>query len=70
MANLLKMRQKCKRITMLSSYDASFPTRCEAAWGVELFLVGDSLGMLQWCRLDTRNHRIAPAANAETHTQN
>ena len=44
-ANLLKMRQEGEKITMLSCYDASFAGLCEAA-GVELFLVGDSLGMV------------------------
>ena len=44
-ANLLKMRHEGEKITMLSCYDASFAALCEAA-GVELFLVGDSLGMV------------------------
>jgi len=44
-ANFLKMRQEGEKITMLSCYDASFAALCEAA-GVELFLVGDSLGMV------------------------
>jgi 3-methyl-2-oxobutanoate hydroxymethyltransferase len=44
-SNLLKMRQEGEKITMLSCYDASFAALCEAA-GVELFLVGDSLGMV------------------------
>lgn len=43
-ANLLKMRQEGEKIAMLSCYDASFAALCEAA-GVELFLIGDSLGM-------------------------
>jgi 3-methyl-2-oxobutanoate hydroxymethyltransferase len=42
--DLLKMRQEGEKITMLSCYDASFAALCEAA-GVELFLIGDSLGM-------------------------
>ncbi len=44
-ANLLKMRQEGEKMTMLSCYDASFAGLCESA-GVEIFLVGDSLGMV------------------------
>ncbi|HZP87333.1 MAG TPA: 3-methyl-2-oxobutanoate hydroxymethyltransferase [Burkholderiales bacterium] len=44
-ANLQKLKQEGEKITMLSCYDASFAALCEAA-GVELFLVGDSLGMV------------------------
>lgn len=44
-ANLQKMREENQRMTMLSCYDASFAGLCETA-GVEIFLVGDSLGMV------------------------
>lgn len=44
-ANLQKLREEGDRITMLSCYDASFAALCEAA-GVEVFLIGDSLGMV------------------------
>jgi len=44
-ANLQKMGEENQRMTMLSCYDASFAGLCEAA-GVEIFLVGDSLGMV------------------------
>ncbi|MCW5622168.1 MAG: 3-methyl-2-oxobutanoate hydroxymethyltransferase [Burkholderiales bacterium] len=44
-ANLQKLRDESNRITMLSCYDASFAALCEAA-GVEVFLIGDSLGMV------------------------
>jgi 3-methyl-2-oxobutanoate hydroxymethyltransferase len=43
--DLMKLRQSGQKITMLSCYDASFAALCEAA-GVEIFLVGDSLGMV------------------------
>jgi 3-methyl-2-oxobutanoate hydroxymethyltransferase len=43
--DLQKLRQSNEKITMLSCYDASFAALCEAA-GVEIFLVGDSLGMV------------------------
>jgi 3-methyl-2-oxobutanoate hydroxymethyltransferase len=42
--HLMKLRAAGEKITMLSCYDASFAALCEAA-GVEMFLVGDSLGM-------------------------
>ncbi|MBK8017660.1 MAG: 3-methyl-2-oxobutanoate hydroxymethyltransferase [Betaproteobacteria bacterium] len=42
---LHKLRQEGEKITMLSCYDASFAGLCDAA-GVEMFLVGDSLGMV------------------------
>jgi len=44
-AHLHKLRQENEKLTMLSCYDASFAALCEAA-GVEIFLVGDSLGMV------------------------
>jgi 3-methyl-2-oxobutanoate hydroxymethyltransferase len=43
--DLQKLRQSNEKIAMLSCYDASFAALCEAA-GVEIFLVGDSLGMV------------------------
>jgi len=39
------LRQRGEKIVMLTCYDASFATLCEAA-GVEILLVGDSLGMV------------------------
>ena len=42
--HLMKLRAAGEKITMLSCYEASFAALCEAA-GVEMFLVGDSLGM-------------------------
>lgn len=43
--DLLKMRGAGERFAMVSCYDSSFAALCEAA-GVEVFLVGDSLGMV------------------------
>jgi 3-methyl-2-oxobutanoate hydroxymethyltransferase len=43
--DLQKLRQSNEKIAMLSCYDASFAALCEEA-GVEIFLVGDSLGMV------------------------
>lgn len=42
---LQKMKRNGEKITMLTCYDASFSTLLNAA-GVEIFLVGDSLGMV------------------------
>lgn len=42
---LQKMKKNGEKITMLTCYDASFSTLLNAA-GVEVFLVGDSLGMV------------------------
>ena len=42
---LQKMRQAAERITMLSCYDASFATLLDEC-GVDMLLVGDSLGMV------------------------
>jgi 3-methyl-2-oxobutanoate hydroxymethyltransferase len=39
------LRQRDEKIVMLTCYDASFATLCEGA-GVEILLVGDSLGMV------------------------
>jgi 3-methyl-2-oxobutanoate hydroxymethyltransferase len=44
-SQLQKMRNDGTKIVMISCYDASFAALCEAA-GVDLFLVGDSLGMV------------------------
>jgi len=43
LSTLQKMKQDGQKITMLTSYDASFAA-LEAAAGVEILLVGDSLG--------------------------
>lgn len=43
--DLMKLREAGEKIAMLSCYDASFASLCDAA-GVEIFLVGDSLGMV------------------------
>jgi len=42
---LNKMKQDGEKIACLTAYDASFAQLCEAA-GVEILLVGDSLGMV------------------------
>ncbi|KAI6242412.1 3-methyl-2-oxobutanoate hydroxymethyltransferase [Aphelenchoides fujianensis] len=42
---LLEMKQKGEKITMLTAYDSSFAFQMEEA-GVDLILVGDSLGMV------------------------
>lgn len=44
-SSLQKLKQEGQKIVMLSCYDASFAALCENA-GVEIFLVGDSLGMV------------------------
>jgi 3-methyl-2-oxobutanoate hydroxymethyltransferase len=43
LSTLQKMKQDGQKITMLTSYDASFAA-LEAAAGVEILLIGDSLG--------------------------
>ena len=43
--DLHKMRQQGEKIVMLTSYDATFAALSEAA-GVDILLVGDSLGMV------------------------
>ena len=45
LTTLQKMRQGGDRITMLSCYDASFAALLDGC-GVDLLLVGDSLGMV------------------------
>ncbi len=42
---LNEMKRQCEKIAVLTSYDASFTRLIEAA-GVEVILVGDSLGMV------------------------
>ena len=44
-AKLMQMKADCEKIAVLTAYDASFTTRLEEA-GVEVILVGDSLGMV------------------------
>ena len=43
--DLAKMRAADEKITVLTTYDASFAQLCETA-GVEVLLIGDSLGMV------------------------
>lgn len=43
--DLAKMRADAEKIAVLTCYDASFAQLCDAA-GVEILLVGDSLGMV------------------------
>ena len=44
-ATLMQMKQQGEKIAVLTSYDASFTRLLENA-GVEVILVGDSLGMV------------------------
>ncbi|MCU7960784.1 MAG: 3-methyl-2-oxobutanoate hydroxymethyltransferase [gamma proteobacterium symbiont of Bathyaustriella thionipta] len=44
-SSLMKMKQQAQKIAMLTAYDASFTQAMERA-GVEVLLVGDSLGMV------------------------
>ena len=43
--DLVKMRAAGEKIAMLTCYDASFAKACEAA-GIDIILIGDSLGMV------------------------
>ena len=45
LTRLRRMKEQGERITVLTAYDASFATLCEQA-GVDVLLVGDSLGMV------------------------
>ncbi len=45
LATLRRMKREGERIAMLTAYDASFAARLDAA-GVDVVLVGDSLGMV------------------------
>ena len=45
LTHLRKLRESGEKIVMLTCYDASFAALCDAA-GVEILLVGDSLGMV------------------------
>lgn len=49
---LHEMKSKGERIVVLTAYDASFAAQCEAA-GVDVVLVGDSLGMVVQGRAST-----------------
>src|SRR5215471_5099480 len=49
---LLEMKSKGEKIVMLTSYDASFAAQCDAG-GVDIVLVGDSLGMVVQGRTST-----------------
>ena len=44
-ATLLKMKQQGEKITMLTCYDACFASVLDAS-GVDILLIGDSLGMV------------------------
>ena len=52
LADLQQMRTRGEKIAVLTCYDASFATLCEAA-GVDALLVGDSLGMVLQGGTDT-----------------
>lgn len=45
MQDINAMKQRAEKITCLTAYDASFSDLCDAV-GIELLLVGDSLGMV------------------------
>ena len=45
LTTLQSLKQKGEKITMLTCYDATFAHACNQA-GVEVLLVGDSLGMV------------------------
>ena len=45
LTTLQSLKQKGEKITMLTCYDATFAHACNEA-GVEVLLVGDSLGMV------------------------
>ena len=45
MEHFRKMQDRGEKIVMLTAYDSSFAALCEAA-GVEMLLIGDSLGMV------------------------
>ena len=45
LAELKKIQDRGEKLVMLTCYDASFATLCDTA-GVELLLIGDSLGMV------------------------
>lgn len=45
LSDIKKMKLSGEKIAMLTSYDASFAALCDEA-GVEMLLVGDSLGMV------------------------
>lgn len=70
---LISMKQHGEKIAVLTCYDASFATLMEAA-GVEILLVGDSLGMVLQGSRDTLGvtmqdmlyHTDCVAANAQS----
>src|SRR5215472_736198 len=49
---LHEMKAKGEKIVVLTAYDASFAAQCDAA-GVDVVLVGDSLGMVVQGRSST-----------------
>ncbi|KAI6242565.1 3-methyl-2-oxobutanoate hydroxymethyltransferase [Aphelenchoides fujianensis] len=52
---LVEMKQKGEKITMLTAYDSSFAFQMEEA-GVDLILVGDSLGMVIQGKWASKGH--------------
>ena len=52
LATLQNMKTRGEKIAVLTCYDASFAVLCEAA-GMDVLLVGDSLGMVLQGESDT-----------------
>ncbi|MDR2874878.1 MAG: 3-methyl-2-oxobutanoate hydroxymethyltransferase [Methylobacillus sp.] len=61
LADLLAMKTRGEKIAVLTCYDASFATLCENA-GVDVLLVGDSLGMTLQGAKDTLGVTLAEMA--------
>ena len=60
-AVLLKMKQQADKISMLTAYDASF-AKLFAEQGVDVLLIGDSLGMVLQGHSDTLPVTVADIA--------
>ncbi|MGS2719192.1 3-methyl-2-oxobutanoate hydroxymethyltransferase [Paraglaciecola aestuariivivens] len=60
-SSLLKMKQESKKITALTAYDASFAKLFDQQ-GVDLLLIGDSLGMVLKGEDDTLNVTVEEVA--------
>ena len=73
LTTLQSLKQKGEKITMLTCYDATFAHACNQA-GVEVLLVGDSLGMsckgmTAHCQLPMMRWRTTwPVSNVATRT--